>query len=198
MRTRIHAHDARTRMRAVSWYTSKAKTFLRAHTRVLQGIYIRGRTYAHARAQISKNIYCIHYYDSRPISTRQHREPAAAYTCTFCHGLMSMQKLSYTSSVSAFFYMNKKIYWGRFQFRYAIRFSIVFGLQVISVYMWFSGVNASNSVTFVKPLSVITKRYICSPRYNKFLLYLGAFFALNIWKTCDCVVYLYKAKGNRT
>ena len=54
----------------------------------------------------------------------------------------------------------------------------------------------SNSVTFVKPLSVITKRYICSLRYNKFLLHLGAFFALNIWKTCDCVVFLYKANGN--
>ena len=90
---------------------------------------------AHTRAQISKNIYCIHYYDSRPINTRQHREPAAAYTCTLCHGLMSMQKLSYTSTVSAFFCMNKKNIWGRFQFRYTLRFSIVFWLQVISVYM---------------------------------------------------------------
>lgn len=53
----------------------------------------------------------------------------------------------------------------------------------------------SNSVTFVKPLSVITKRYICSLRYNKFLLHLGAFFALNIWEICDCVVYLCKRKG---
>lgn len=144
---------------------AKPKTFLRAHTRVLQGIYIRGRTYAHARAQISKNIYCIH---------------------------------SYTSNISSFFCMNKEISWGRFQFRYTIRFSIVFWLQVISVYMLFSGVNVSNSVTFVKPLSVITKSYICSLRYNKFLLHLGAFFALNIWKTCDCVVYLYKAKGEQS
>ena len=110
MRTRIHAHDARTRTYALYLDThAKPNTFLRAHARVLQGIYIRGRTYAHARAQISNNIYCIHYYDSRPISTRQHREPAAAYTCTFCYGLMSMQKLSYTSNVSAFFCMNKKI-----------------------------------------------------------------------------------------
>ena len=147
-----HAHDARTRMRAVSWYTSKDDTFLRAHTRVLQGIYIRGRTYAHARAQISKNIYCIHYYDSRPISTRQHREPAAAYTSTLCHGLMSMQKLSDTSNVSSFFCMKKKNILGRFPFRYTIRFSIEFGLQVISVYMLFSGVNVLNSVTIVKPL----------------------------------------------
>lgn len=199
--TCAHVYTRTTHAHACALYLdiqAKPKAFLRAHTRVLQGIYIRGRTYAHTRAQISKNIYCIHYYDSRPISTRQHREPAAAYTFTFCHGLMSMQKLSYTSNVSAFFCINKKISWGRFQFRYTLRFSIVFWLQVISVYMWFSGVNVLNSVTFVKPLSVITKRYICSLRYNKFLLHLDAFFALNIWKTCDCVVYLYKAKGNRT
>ena len=83
----------------------------------------------------------------------------------------------------------------RFLFRYTIRFSKVFWFQVIFVYILFSGVTESNSVTFVKPLSVITNRYICSLHYNKFLLHLGAFFALNIWKTCDCVVYLYKAKG---
>lgn len=111
--TCAHAYTRTTHAHACALYLdiqAKPKAFLRAHTRVLQGIYIRGRTYAHARAQISKNIYCIHYYDSRPISTRQHREPAAAYTCTFCHGLMSMQKLSYTSNVSSFFCMNKKKY----------------------------------------------------------------------------------------
>ena len=110
--TCAHAYTRTTHAHACALYLdiqAKPKTFLRAHTRVLQGIYIRGRTYAHARAQISKNIYCIHYYDSRPISTRQHREPAAAYTFTFCHGLMSMQKLSYPSNVSSFFCMNKKI-----------------------------------------------------------------------------------------
>ena len=85
---------------------------------------------------------------------------------------------------------------GLFQFRYTIRFSIVFLLHVISVCVLFSGVNVSSSVTFVNPLSIITNRYICSLRYNKFLLHLGAFFALNIWRTCDCVVYLYKANGN--
>lgn len=113
--TCAHAYTRTTHVHACALYLdiqAKPKAFLRAHTRVLQGIYIRGRTYAHARAQISNNIYCIHYYDSRPISTRQHREPAAAYTCTFCHGLMSMQKLSYTSNVSAFFCMNKKKYLG--------------------------------------------------------------------------------------
>ena len=111
--TCAHAYTRTTHAHACALYLdiqAKPKAFLRAHTRVLQGIYIRGRTYAHARAQISKNIYCIHYYDSRPISIRQHREPAAAYTCTFCHGLMSMQKLSYTSNVSSFFRMNKKKY----------------------------------------------------------------------------------------
>lgn len=137
--TCAHVYTRTTHAHACALYLdiqAKPKTFLRAHTRVLQGIYIRGRTYAHARAQISKNIYCIHYYyDSRPISTRQHREPAAAYTCTFCHGLMSMQKLSYTSNVSAFFCMNKKNIWGRFLFRITLRFSIVFWFQVISVYM---------------------------------------------------------------
>ena len=110
--TCAHAYTRTTHVHACALYLdiqAKPKAFLRAHTRVLQGIYIRGRTYAHARAQISKNIYCIHYYDSRPISTRQHREPAAAYMCTLCHGLMSMQKLSYTSNVSAFFCINKKI-----------------------------------------------------------------------------------------
>lgn len=138
--TCAHVYTRTTHAHACALYLdiqAKPKAFLRAHTRVLQGIYIRGRTYAHARAQISKNIYCIHYYDSRPISTRQHREPAAAYTFTFCHGLMSMQKLSYTSNVSAFFCIKKKNIWGRFQFRYTIRFSIVFGLQVISVYVIF-------------------------------------------------------------
>lgn len=153
--TCAHVYTRTTHAHACALYLdiqAKPKAFLRAHTRVLQGIYIRGRTYAHARAQISKNIYCIHYYDSRPISTRQHREPAAAYTSTLCHGLMSMQKLSYTSNVSAFFCINKKNIWGRFQFRYTLRFSIVFELQVISVYMLFSGVNVLNSVTFVKPL----------------------------------------------
>ena len=110
--TCAHAYTRTTHVHACALYLdiqAKPKAFLRAHTRVLQGIYIRGRTYAHARAQISKNIYCIHYYDSRPISTRQHREPAAAYMCTLCHGLMSMQKLSYTSNVSAFFCINKQI-----------------------------------------------------------------------------------------
>ena len=109
--TYTRARRTHTHARCILIYKQRKykKAFLRAHTRVLQGIYIRGRTYAHTRAQISKNIYCIHYYDSRPISTRQHREPAAAYTFTFCHGLMSMQKLSYTSNVSAFFCMNKKI-----------------------------------------------------------------------------------------
>ena len=118
---------------------SHAHTYTRArrthtHARCIL-IYKQSQKLSCARAQISKNIYCIHYYDSRPISTRQHREPAAAYTFTFCHGLMSMQKLSYTSNVSAFFCINKKNIWGRFQFRYTIRFSIVFWLQVISVYM---------------------------------------------------------------
>ena len=111
--TCAHVYTRTTHAHACALYLdiqAKPKAFLRAHTRVLQGIYIRGRTYAHARAQISKNIYCIHYYDSRPISTRQHREPAAAYTSTLCHGLMSMQKLSYPSNVSSFFCMQKKKY----------------------------------------------------------------------------------------
>ena len=109
--TCAHVYTRTTHAHACALYLdirAKPKAFLRAHTRVLQGIYIRGRTYAHARAQISKNIYCIHYYDSRPISTRQHRELAAAYTCTFCHGLMSMQKLSYTSLFHFPLYTNFK------------------------------------------------------------------------------------------
>lgn len=63
--TCAHAYTRTTHAHACALYLdiqAKPKTFLRAHTRVLQGIYIRGRTYAHARAQISKNIYCIHYY----------------------------------------------------------------------------------------------------------------------------------------
>lgn len=101
--TYTRARRTHTHARCILIYKQSQKLSC-AHTRAYyQGIYIRGRTYAHARAQISKNIYCIHYYDSRPISTRQHREPAAAYMCTLFHGLMSIQKLSYTSNVSAFF-----------------------------------------------------------------------------------------------
>lgn len=117
--TCAHVYTRTTHAHARALYLdiqAKPKTFLRAHTRVLQGIYIRGRTYAHARAQISKNIYCIHYYD-------------------YYDSFHNMHILSYTYNISSFFCMNKRNILGRFQFRYTLRFSIVFWLQVISVYM---------------------------------------------------------------
>lgn len=107
--TYTRARRTHTHARCILIYKQSQKLSC-AHTRAYYKEYIYAGAHTHTHAPRSVRIYyCIHYYDSRPISTRQHREPAAAYTCTLCHGLMSMQKLSYTSNVSAFFCMNKKI-----------------------------------------------------------------------------------------
>lgn len=117
--TCAHVYTRTTHAHACALYLdirAKPKTFLRAHTRVLQGIYIRGRTYAHARAQISKNIYCIHYYDSF------HNMHILSYTSIVYISFL----LFYLNNINAFLLEILVIFLVLF---------IVFGLQVISVYM---------------------------------------------------------------
>ena len=109
--TCAHVYTRTTHAHARALYLdiqAKPKTFLRAHTRVLQGIYIRGRTYAHARAQISKNIYCIHYYDYYDSFHNMH---ILSYTYNICIYVIFRRKCAQFGYIcKATFCYNKSLY----------------------------------------------------------------------------------------
>lgn len=100
--TCAHVYTRTTHAHARALYLdthAKPNAFLRTRTRVLQGIYIRGRTYAHAHAQISSNIYSIHYYDQQHGERTRNSFLHTTYATMISGSVHYVQMFSYTSGV---------------------------------------------------------------------------------------------------